>query len=466
MSTLIKNLPRPILFGTFAAIGCLIGALIGETWLYILKPNSSNLPVNNVILLLDTSGSMSGTNIDEVKKAAINLVQRQIKSTPQGDANDSIGVIGFGYNNVTTVSPLTTDLNILPGLISTLETGGGTPMDSGLEAAINSLSKQAGQKNILLFTDGSPDNTNSAIQEGKKANQLGINIIAIATDDANQNLLAEVTGDKQKVFLTSTSDIDKVFKKAEKIIFCDLTQSCVGTSEKTSLLLRISRVGIWTFLLAIGITIALITGQNYYLRQKILTIKQAITGLIVSLAAGLIAGSVGEGLFSIIPNEALGRIVGWGTLGTILGMIIANFIPNLKAFRAAIGGAVGGTLAAISFLIISSLVSDSSARLLGSVILGFLIGITISLVDWATAYLIIHWTSSESSKVSLGEKPIVLGSSEISNIKFQNSPFDIQFSLINNQVEVKNLHTGTLKSLDNGESINFNKIKIECVVVK
>ncbi|MGL5061504.1 MAG: VWA domain-containing protein, partial [Microcoleus sp.] len=71
-------IPKPLLFGLLAAVGCLIGAILGEVWLAATQPPPPPPPPSNAVsLLIDTSSSMSGAKLQEVKSAAMQFIQRR-----------------------------------------------------------------------------------------------------------------------------------------------------------------------------------------------------------------------------------------------------------------------------------------------------------------------------------------------------------------------------------------------------
>ena len=179
--------------------------------------------------------------------------------------------------------------------------------------------------------------------------------------------------------------------------------------------------------MAIGTSLALIAGQNYYLRRRLLTPKQAGMGVVGGLMAGLVAGGVGQLLFipfAGIPILAIGgRIIGWTILGSVVGGGMSFFVPNLQRGRAVQGGAMGGTAGAIGFLIISAVSGDLVGRLIGAAIIGFFIGLMIALIEQFSreSWLIVYWTPNEQTKINLGAEPVLLGSSENNHIYLRKS---------------------------------------------
>jgi hypothetical protein len=173
---------------------------------------------------------------------------------------------------------------------------------------------------------------------------------------------------------------------------------------------------LWTGMLAAGISLSLIGGQNLYLHRPILDPRQGVVGSVGGLAAGIIAGGAGQlffsGAASIAPLEFLGRIAAWGVLGALVGWGMSYFVPNLGVRAARIGGGFGGALAALGFIISSAIVGETLGRFLGAAILGYCLGIMIVLVEAATRtlWLEIRYGEREIINVTLGATPITIGS--------------------------------------------------------
>src|SRR5262245_23436025 len=114
-----QMISKPILFGIYAAIGGLSGALLGEI---LLKATHTSPISQDVVLLIDTSGSMSGSKLAEVKAAAWRFVQRQ--DLYRG----SIAVVGFD-SQAYVATGLTSALPTLENAIQSLVARGATRME-------------------------------------------------------------------------------------------------------------------------------------------------------------------------------------------------------------------------------------------------------------------------------------------------------------------------------------------------
>ena len=335
---------KALTFGLAAAAGCFLGALIGEAFLWASSDSRPQTPA--VCLLIDCSGSMllddtgegKPKKLYEVKEAARQFVHRRHES------GDRIAVVGFG----TSVHPgtkLTADETELNRAIETLYDGGGTAMDDAIRAAALELPESAGNasggslRNILLFTDGQPDDQKATLEAARTCRSRGIRIVAIATGDADVDYLAKVTDDPALVFRTTSGNFGEAFQKAEKTIYGSLIGS---TSAGHGPLARILQTGIWTALVTVGCALALVAGQNRYLHRPLFTGREALVAGVGGVGVGLLAGGVAQVLFlpaSALSNvpllgrflgrilDALGRILGWSLLVALMGAVWPGSFP-------------------------------------------------------------------------------------------------------------------------------------------
>jgi Ca-activated chloride channel family protein len=391
-------------FGGFGALGCLLAAILGEPWLWLTGSGQGREPIS-ICLLLDSSGSMAGENLEEMKQAASDFVQRRDLS------QDQISVVNFD-SRAKIQSQLVQDKQSLINSINQISVGGSTNMSDGLLVALSTLPDNPTRKFILLFTDGQPDSESATTQSAALASEKEVLIMAIATGDANQSFLAQLTKDPRHVFPASDGQFGTAFQGAEKSMY-DLVGSGAGS---TGVNWSMFRVGVWTLLLATGIGLALIAAQNLYLHQVALTKKEALIGGVGSAAIGLFAGGLSQGLLYFALEQGgflmvLGRMTGWALMGALLGYGLGWFIPNLKHLRGLAGGLAGGIAGVVCFLILGVIFADTVGRLAGAAMLGFCIGAMIALLEAALreAWLEIDYGNGEIRKVSLGREPVSIG---------------------------------------------------------
>lgn len=108
----------------------------------------------DTILVLDVSGSMYGTPMEEMKKSAIQFCEDLLKD----EYNNRVGLV-FYDSSVTTVN-LTDDLNQLIYEIEAISDRGMTNMEAGLATAdvmMQNQGKPDAIKNIVIMADGLPN---------------------------------------------------------------------------------------------------------------------------------------------------------------------------------------------------------------------------------------------------------------------------------------------------------------------
>ena len=214
-------------------------------------------------------------------------------------------------------------------------------------------------------------------------------------------------------------------------------QSGVAYAEnQTASLLTL--VGLWTGCLSCGICLTLIAAQNASLHRNILTMAETLKGGGGSLATGIISGIVGQLLFQFAlgtndpgqpledgayAREVISRISAWIMLGGLLGGTMAFFVPNLKWYTAAIGGAIGGGIGAGGYLLASGL-GYSLGRIIGAGTLGLLIGLMVALSEIVsrTYWLEVSYGGTEKTMVNLGATPVTVGNDRSCTVWISNGP--------------------------------------------
>jgi hypothetical protein len=103
-------------------------------------------------------------------------------------------------------------------------------------------------------------------------------------------------------------------------------------------------------------------------------------------------------------------VLGWMLLGTLLGVGVSYFVPNLDVRKAALAGLGGGLLGVVAFLVLSTS-ADVLGRFGGAALLGFCIGLMVAMVEAAfrRAWLDVRFSARESISVNLGTEPVKVG---------------------------------------------------------
>lgn len=141
------------------------------------EPVRTTSDERDIVLVLDISGSMSGTPLAETKKAATNFVETILKQ----DA--SIGIVTYS-SSADRIMDFSVDEQALKYAVSSIYESGMTNMDAGLSMAQSMLhNSNAKKKIIVLMSDGIPN-------EGRQ----GDGLISFADEIKQEGILIYTLG--------------------------------------------------------------------------------------------------------------------------------------------------------------------------------------------------------------------------------------------------------------------------------
>lgn len=430
---------RTLNFALLGALGAMLFALMVEPFIGLLPKAKAEKVNADIVFALDATGSMSD---------AISGVKNGIKNFALKFNDDKVslkvGLIVFRdrFEKSDAVIPLrftkgsfTDDYDDFARQVDTVKADGGgdSPESSldALDAAAQLPFRPNAQKVIILITDAAPKMPDYSgknvldianILKTKGVAQLHLAIKEENGKEAYQTL-QQSTRLGGAVFALNDIKNGKGFeavmpKIGETIANSISTIQGSGYSEKASAAVFATFTA-WTGFICLGIVLFLIYAQNKYLKKKIILtdlIKSSVTGLVI----GLIAGVLPQLLFNLFPESLsfFSRILGWGLIGLMIGWAVSKSIPNYAVQRAALGGVSGGIVGGIAFVIFNILLSEFFARMISAAMIGFFIGFMISLLEEVLrdAWLLVEWNASDKITIGLGEKPIVLGSSDEAHI--------------------------------------------------
>ncbi len=152
-------------------------------------------PEEVCIILIDTSGSMTGFHEGEIK---LNVVKQTVPELLKTKHIVLYGLAQFNSDASIVCQPTPSKGTVFT-TIQGLSAAGGTQMDDGINLSINMLNTiDASHKRIILLSDGHPTcSHNQLVSVVKRCSGQGIKIDTIAFgDDAAEELLkwiAEVT---------------------------------------------------------------------------------------------------------------------------------------------------------------------------------------------------------------------------------------------------------------------------------
>lgn len=438
---------KPAYFAAWGALGCLIGALlVGEIVMALAMPPPLGKPKVDVLFVLDVTSSMQFA-IDGVRAgirdfadglgredldARIGLVAFRDESYP--DENEEPVVLEFADG------PLTDDLNAFREQVARLRaSGGGDIPETSLEAlrlAASRPFRPESTRVLVLITDAPP-----------KYRQEGFAAVADAAEMLDGAGVAQVhlvikRGQRstyeplQKNRKGQTYSLEEAaqpggFDAILPRLGADVARETIGGLQSSRQVDRSQRgrlllaIGLWTAALAIGLALALVAGQNVYLKREALSRSEGISASLGGLAAGLLAGAAGQFVYQAVPYFPV-RLLGWGLLGGLVGGGMALFVPNLDRRKALAAGAIGGVSGCVGYLISQWILGDLMGRLVGAGLLGGSIGAMIGLVETAfrEAWLEVSYgpDGKEKRTVSLGREPVAVGSDRACKVWSREAP--------------------------------------------
>ena len=421
-----------------AAIGCFLFALLAEPFLYFLqRPVEPKNEPQLICLTIDTSGSMSGDNLAEVKKAAKIFIEKRDLS------QDKIALVTFNSWGEIRL-PLTQNQGELFSKIDELFSDGGTNFEAAMTRSEEVVSRAEGNLAVLLFTDGenSMGDPRRAVRIASQLRERNIGVFAIATPDADIGYLASLTGSRDRVVSTRSGDFGNAFAKAEEMISASsqLTRNGNGYLTYTTVLLFSI---LWTVFCCCGIAFAIVGTQNKLMKKPVFITKQFILLLFASILAGVVAGFLAQILYTVlifVYMGELGRLIAWAVLGALLASGMVYFIPNLNRKSALRFGALGGLLGAIGFIINAVFMGDIAGRLLGAFLLGGCIGAMVGIVEVVSrkVWLAVVHSPRDVTVVNLGSQLVTVGSGNDDTVLVRDAaPSAAEFRVEGNAVRYK-----------------------------
>jgi Ca-activated chloride channel family protein len=174
--------------------------LIGQSD-YMMGPKPASKQSVDIILLIDTSGSMGADDyppnrLAAAKEAAKMFTKRKVVQ----NYNDRVGVIGFG-GSAKVVHPLDPNLDKVAVSVDKLKmTHSGSMIGTALQAALRELNRYKSKRRaVVLLSDGA-DKYDSSNPVKVASNMQGIKVFTIGIGTVKGGMAVLPHG-KQKVYL-------------------------------------------------------------------------------------------------------------------------------------------------------------------------------------------------------------------------------------------------------------------------
>lgn len=157
--------------------------------------------------------------------------------------------------------------------------------------------------------------------------------------------------------------------------------------------------GVWFLLIIVGIGLLLSASQGIIEKNVEKSTSNILTALPALAIGGFISGAVAQKVYEVLlendGSQVTARTIAWGIAGGLGGLAVgAGFRSVIRVRNCGIGGLGGGLLGGLLFDQIST-GGGSSARFVGIVLIGTLMGLFIALLDAATTDYYLELASSE-----------------------------------------------------------------------
>jgi len=174
--------------------------------------------------------------------------------------------------------------------------------------------------------------------------------------------------------------------------------------------------GLWTAVAAAALAVALSLAEDYHARRLELSRQAVVKALMAGAAAGALAGMVAEwaygpGREASALREFLLRPACWAAMGALLGWRMAAVVPNLGRVRGVTAGLLGGFVGGLGFVFLGVVLPQFIGRMVGFGIVGGMLGIAIVAAEalFRSAELVVNWAPNETTRFTLGPQPIRVG---------------------------------------------------------
>jgi Mg-chelatase subunit ChlD len=161
-----------------------------------------------VFLLIDTSMSMDGVNIESARGGAREFARSAIEK------GYYVGIISFDTSATYMADP-TDDVRVIHEKIALLRPNGTTNMAHAFDMVYRCFDDiRPDIATVVVVTDGLPDSVKDALDGAEKLKDAGVTIITIGTDNADEEFLKKIASARELGSLVASSDLKQTLSKA------------------------------------------------------------------------------------------------------------------------------------------------------------------------------------------------------------------------------------------------------------
>lgn len=190
--------------------GRVINSQNGITIRHEAKPVGDEI-IGYAYLVIDCSISMTGDKLNQAKNGAKRFTR---------DAKTKgyiVGLIQFGTQATLLCEPRR-EISNLYQCIESATICGSTNMTDAILLATEKLVNRKEVRVMIIITDGEPDDDSTAIEAAQEAKNLGIEIIAIGTDDADWDFLKEIASRTDFGLKVPCTQLEQAVASAAKML--------------------------------------------------------------------------------------------------------------------------------------------------------------------------------------------------------------------------------------------------------
>jgi len=167
-----------------------------------VRPTTSGVGSGVALAIcIDISGSLSGSDLQNEKAAAVQLVNLL-------GENDTVAIYAFG-SGVSLVQDFTSDKAAATAAINSIRGGGSTSLYDAVHTALTNTSEQSGRKAVVVMTDGGDNSSSNSLQDViDLAVNTNIPLFTIGFGNASVTVLEAMANMTGGVFFPSATSQD------------------------------------------------------------------------------------------------------------------------------------------------------------------------------------------------------------------------------------------------------------------
>ncbi len=224
--------------------------------------------------------------------------------------------------------------------------------------------------------------------------------------------------------------------------------------------------GIWSAIAASVLATALFVAGEWHQRRDVRP-RSAQKILLLGALAGFVSGAVAQAAYSVQIGPAafhavVVRVACWALMGALLGALLSRPVPNLGLLRGLLAGAVGGGLGGVGFLLVGAVLPDAIGRLVGIGTLGLALGLAMIVVEklFREASLEVIWAPNETTNFNLGAQAVTIGGGENHVFVRGLPPRFARIAFSNGLIEYVETATGKRTPLKDGSRLEIGKLNL------